>query len=611
MVEHTFRCSTDLPSRLPKNCRVLSAHGPGRNIELDALPISRKLVTKIPPRLRDLIDIAAYVFTADRITRRGGKVGQGMGKEWRRNLKFTIAVRDPAHWAQPELVLTLRELLGFMSEDAYDFEFVKLEQEPELEHYLQLHDDPVSSGATAPVVLFSGGLDSLAGALEELGSAGKRVALVTHHSSKLMTSYQNDLVDELSQEFPHRVLYLPVRKNLTNGLQPVESSQRTRTFFFSAIAGAVAAILDAPGIRFYENGIMSLNLPISAQVVGTAATRSTHPRTLAEMALFLKAAIGHSCAVDNPFVFKTKAEVLKVIERRGRLDLIEKTMSCTEVRNRVRGCSHCGGCIQCLHRRFGILAAELGKHDDGKKYVLDLFESSREGDARTMAVDLVRSARSYVSVSDISFFQKYAGEISRIRGAISPGPDEQIVRNMIDLHRRHGEQITQVIENGLAQYKDALSKGLMAPGSLLTFVVGEQRGSPDRHPPTPATDERAGSELLLVIDTARNTYSVNALPAIEGKASVALLVLLAKQHRKDRTAERKPSDFLYVSTGELTAALDIDDHALRRRVERIRDKISGALAKAGAVSTDREIVIQSRSWDGYRLNPAVRLIAPN
>ena len=34
-------------------------------------------------------------------------------------------------------------------------------------------------------------------------------------------------------------------------------------------------------LRFYENGVVSMNLPMSAQVVGTRATRTTHPRVLA------------------------------------------------------------------------------------------------------------------------------------------------------------------------------------------------------------------------------------------------------------------------------------------------------------------------------------------
>ena len=33
-------------------------------------------------------------------------------------------------------------------------------------------------------------------------------------------------------------------------------------------------------VHFYENGIISLNLPVCAQVVGGRATRTTHPRVM-------------------------------------------------------------------------------------------------------------------------------------------------------------------------------------------------------------------------------------------------------------------------------------------------------------------------------------------
>lgn len=610
MVEHRFYCGTDPPVKIPKNGRALQAHGPDRNIELDPLRVSKWLATTIPPRLRDLIDIAAYVFAADRITRRGGPAGKDMGKDWRRNLYFSVAVRDPDHWSKPELVTTLCEMLGFMSEDDYTFEFTRLNIEPPLQDYLSLHEDTIASGDCAPVILFSGGLDSLAGALEELAGERRRFILVTHHSSDFMAGHQNELANALRGKYGDRIIYLPVRNNLTNGLQPNEGSQRTRTFFFSAIAATVAVILGAPGIRFYENGIMSLNLPISAQVVGTSATRSTHPRLLAEMALFLEGVIEKSVAVDNPFIFKTKAEVLNVIEHRGHLDLIEKSISCTEVRKRVKDCTHCGACVQCLHRRAGVLAAGLGSHDNSRQYARDLFKDARDGKDRTMLVDLVRSARHYSKMSVAGFMQAYPLELARLNGVPGHGQTEMLVQGMYELHRRHGEQFEKVLEHGIEQHKEALAKGLMAPGSLLTFVVGEQFAKSRQTSPHAPAAQSSGSKISLMIDSARNIFRVNNSKEIRGKKSVALLILLAEQHRKDRNADRNPAEFEYLSSRFLTTTLDVDVDALRRRIERLRDRIAAGLTAAGIESVDQDVVIQSKSWNGYRLNPGIRLIAP-
>lgn len=39
-------------------------------------------------------------------------------------------------------------------------------------------------------------------------------------------------------------------------------------------------MLNLKSVRFYENGVISLNLPVCAQVVGGRATRTTHPRVM-------------------------------------------------------------------------------------------------------------------------------------------------------------------------------------------------------------------------------------------------------------------------------------------------------------------------------------------
>ena len=45
--------------------------------------------------------------------------------------------------------------------------------------------------------------------------------------------------------------------------------------------GFIAArMVGATRVRFFENGVVSANLPISPQVIGTMATRTTHPLAL-------------------------------------------------------------------------------------------------------------------------------------------------------------------------------------------------------------------------------------------------------------------------------------------------------------------------------------------
>jgi hypothetical protein len=59
-----------------------------------------------------------------------------------------------------------------------------------------------------------------------------------------------------------------------------EYTQRSRSFLYAALGATVAAMVGRDRIRFYENGVVSLNLPVSAQAIGARATRTTHPRVL-------------------------------------------------------------------------------------------------------------------------------------------------------------------------------------------------------------------------------------------------------------------------------------------------------------------------------------------
>ena len=61
------------------------------------------MVAEVPDHLRDLLDIATYVFVADRMVSRGGTTLPNMGSDWHRRFRFSIAVRDPERWNRPDV----------------------------------------------------------------------------------------------------------------------------------------------------------------------------------------------------------------------------------------------------------------------------------------------------------------------------------------------------------------------------------------------------------------------------------------------------------------------------------------------------------------------------
>ena len=252
--------------------------------------------------------------------------------------------------------------------------------------------------------------------MEQLTVSEKVVALVSHQSSSKISAAQKYLVDQLRRKFgANRVLNFPMRANLRSGVSN-ESTHRTRSFLFAALGAATARCFGKNRILLFENGMMSLNLPPVAQVVGARATRTTHPQALAGFRRVLSNLIGHAFSVDNPFIWQTKMDVIEKIATYGAGELIRHTRSCTRVREMTTLHTHCGRCSQCIDRRFAILAAGQQGHDPPESYGTQLFEGTRHsGPDQEMALAFVRSASAVKQMTDMSFFAKY-GEASRVVG---------------------------------------------------------------------------------------------------------------------------------------------------------------------------------------------------
>src|SRR5437899_211214 len=78
------------------------------------LPQFVEQVYHLPPRVLDLLEIAAYVYCADRRIFRGSKDLLEY-HSWPRSLHFVMRVRDPDFWQQPDVVGGLEALLLFLS----------------------------------------------------------------------------------------------------------------------------------------------------------------------------------------------------------------------------------------------------------------------------------------------------------------------------------------------------------------------------------------------------------------------------------------------------------------------------------------------------------------
>ena len=472
----------------------LSLWGKNSNVMLKVGDISQRMVANIGPVLLDLLEIATYVYCADQATTRGGDSSRNYGAKWRRQFQFHIPVREPDLWSSKQVRTALCDTLGFLSDDEYEFKFKKLANPPPVDQYLDLGAGCATGFRPEEVILFSGGLDSLGGAIQEAIVDERSIALVSHRSSPKIDSRQRTLLQDLNKHSPsNQPFHVPVWINKEKALGK-EYTQRTRSFLYASLGAVIARIFDLWRIRFYENGVVSINLPISPQVVGGRATRTTHPQVLNGFSEIFSAIFQKPFAVENPFCWMTKAEVVKSIRDRGCGDLIKHTVSCTHVWEMTKLKTHCGTCSQCIDRRFGTLSAGCSDSEDPEEmYDVDLLRGERAPrESRTMLESYVGMAKRVRSMSDTAFFTEF-GEVHRVTQHIQGMNVHDAATRILALHKRHATEVGEVITKGIQDHARDISDGKVPSTSLLILAL------PDEYK-RPATFMEAPSTPVLVLD---------------------------------------------------------------------------------------------------------------
>lgn len=377
--DHLVLCGSARRTSRKKQWREAKTHrlriGTGKeHVHLKIEHITRKMAAQLPDAAIDLVEIAAYVYSADQVVTRGGKKEFEYGEKWRRNFRFEIPVRCPKLWNRPEILERLAEVLGFLSDDHYEFQFSAYDRPPRLNRFL--FDQSDEEADFEEVVMFSGGLDSFGGAVQEIVQGQRKVVLVSHRPVSKLYSRQRDLVRDLTGRISNKqIAPLHVAIEVNKGKEiGREYTQRSRSFLFASLGAVIAKSLNLKRIRFYENGVVSLNMPISPQVIGGRATRTTHPQVIGGLSDLFSLVFEESFSVENPYLWKTKAEVLKEIKAAGCGQMCARTSSCTHTLAMTTMHSHCGRCSQCVDRKLNALAAGFGDVEDpNEMYASDVF----------------------------------------------------------------------------------------------------------------------------------------------------------------------------------------------------------------------------------------------
>ncbi|MCL2646856.1 MAG: 7-cyano-7-deazaguanine synthase [Phycisphaerales bacterium] len=429
---------------------------------------------EVPDRFHDLLDIATYVFAADQSIKRGQSDVETFGSYWRRHFHFVVPVGDVDFWSSEKVSQCLRDTLGFLSDDHYEFEFVPITKRPSFQGFLNFNEDGQMLGRPEQVIMFSGGLDSLGGAVEEIVNLKRRVLLVNHRpTQKLDKRYQamRELLDAKAPHNPPSHIRVTVHKQKWMN---EEYTQRTRSFLFVSLGATIANMLGQSSVRFYENGVVSMNLPICAQVVGGKATRTTHPRVLNSFQMLLSMITDGPFVVENPFQWKTKAEVAKLIAAAGCSELIGPSISCAHTWEMTIQHSHCGTCSQCVDRRFAIIAAGVEQYDPLDQYKTDVFTQTRDRTDeihhdKTLFASYLERANQVRKFNDaVQFLARY-GEVARALRYLDGDSGASALR-CFDLYQRHSVEVNTVVDKMIATHGAAIRQRMLPADSLMRIV---------------------------------------------------------------------------------------------------------------------------------------------
>lgn len=326
----------------------------------------------------DLLVLASAVYAADLAHLRSTGIG------FCRDFRLTVPVVNLQ--ALERVKADLQRLLYFLSYDNWDISLLQRTGTPE-----PSQDWPASGGKT---LLFSGGLDSFAGAVD-LIEAQESAILVSHVTHNLTVQRsQEALSGYLGERYGDAAPRVAIRaggRNKGTLVFPTqrEESQRTRSFLFLVLAALVARRSGYRNIVLIaENGQMAIHLPLSAARIGGFSTHTAHPRFVCEMGAFLSSVLGFDLSISNPFLYHTKAEVIRrVVTEHSRV--VPLATSCWRA-SRVGGAKdHCGVCIPCLVRRIAVEHNGLVLDEYDRDVLAEDVAALDEGDlAKRNFVDL-------------------------------------------------------------------------------------------------------------------------------------------------------------------------------------------------------------------------------
>lgn len=338
---------------------------PGRNLTTGVKDFSAEHGS--PTSLEeDLLLLASSVYASDVAVKRGQRLS--ISRDFR--LTLPLVNHHLFERLRPEIELCL----SLLSDDNWDLCFVPRAGEQNAR--------PGHLGGVGKTLLFSGGLDSFAAAVDYLDNK-ENIHLVSHvTSSSAVRVPQEELHNYLVSKYGTlartalRIVGKPNDEVPFPADHEREPTQRTRSFLFLSIAGLVARRSGfSEVVLIGENGQMAIHLPLSAARQGAFSTHTADPEFLSRMQGILSTLLDFPITITNPYLYKTKAEVISNVAKQH-VGAVAKTISCWKAARVFGDATHCGECVPCLVRR---IACEHNGLDVRSEYASDILAQPYSG----------------------------------------------------------------------------------------------------------------------------------------------------------------------------------------------------------------------------------------
>lgn len=317
----------------------------------------------------DFLILSVIVYNVDRLLNRVQHSNDG----WRRDITLDGV---PSRNAQimNNTARLFEKAISFLTGDKWTIHF---------SHHSSWSYNPIISstynrGEYAKVALFSGGLDSLIGFVDEAYTLreGEKILLISHVEQGKEGADQKGIIDYCRDHLIFDGKYSRIKSSVSLdrysaiNKESTESTFRSRSLLFFAMGiYCVSNIKDDMPLIIPENGTISINIPLNPSRRSACSTRTTHPVFMMRLEKALES-IGIRNALYNPYRLKSKADMMvECCKNKDKETILRQLyrLSCScakrshnfywdkssgEIeRNHI---NHCGMCLPCIYRRVAL-----------------------------------------------------------------------------------------------------------------------------------------------------------------------------------------------------------------------------------------------------------------